>query len=187
MSGLARRTDSPLTLRRQKRLRPDRPCQRVVGVLSAHRMPGRSGVSPSEKRARLGFWQFCQCPLWAVRWLPPAAAGEALAARCRTPARPARLAALWPALPVWRDWAWCRPPQRSLSASERSLCGERPRASTGRQLPGLHAGAAETRCKVPGRPPLAAHPAQRPASTARGSAQRQLFDGVDTRKVAAVL
>ena len=80
MSGLARRTDSPLTLRRQKRLRPDRPCQRVVGVLSAHRMPGRSGVSPSEKRARLGFWQFCQCPLWAVRWLPPAAAGEALAA-----------------------------------------------------------------------------------------------------------
>ena len=69
MSGLARRTDSPLTLRRQKRLRPDRPCQRVVGVLSAHRMPGRSGVSPSEKRARLGFWQFCQCPLWAVRGL----------------------------------------------------------------------------------------------------------------------
>ena len=175
---------------------PDRGSVPTVPRLQSHRDAIRPALSVADGasvptvpqiaalRGEWPPWGFASMaqPSWQ-----PAAAGEALAARCRTPARPARLAALWPALPVWRDWAWCRPPQRSLSASERSLCGERPRASTGRQLPGLHAGAAETRCKVPGRPPLAAHPAQRPASTARGSAQRQLFDGVDTRKVAAVL
>lgn len=184
MSGLARRTDSPLTLRRQKRLRPDRPCQRVVGVLSADRMPGRSGVSPSKKRARRGFWQFCQCPLWAVRWLPPAALGEALAARHRTPARPARHAALSQAfrsyrrqlgrrvqcpglrldsvrsflwrLLAWRRWAvWLLP---GMPWNSLGLCAQTPADRPSHRWIGRHRPLTAHRCRMPAMQPILPRP-----------------------------
>ena len=158
-------------------------------------LPGRSPrlrVQPLSRRDRTiwTIWTMSMQGRWQFRarcsQAQPAAAGEALAARCRRPARPARRAALSQAfrsyrrqlgrrvqcpglhldsvrLFLWRLWAWRRWGVWLLPGmpwNSRGLCAPTPADRPSRRWIGRHHPLTAHRCRMPAMQPILPRPLQ---------------------------